>query len=106
MPSFEHRKNPGSVRSWAHGGTTAVSRRAVALWLLGGGAARAAFAAAPLPSPTGSVVLTVSGRIALPNAGADAKFDMTMLESFAAAQLRHPHAVVCGADEVHRPAAA
>jgi len=46
-------------------------------------AAAFAFASAPalaLDPPAGSVVLTVSGKLAHPNQGADAAFDMAMLE--------------------------
>jgi hypothetical protein len=38
-------------------------------------------AAGSLPSPTGPVVLTVTGRIANTNAGKTAEFDMAMLEA-------------------------
>ncbi|WP_375691800.1 oxidoreductase [Pseudooceanicola sp. LIPI14-2-Ac024] len=40
-----------------------------------------AVSAADLPSPTGDVVLTVSGEIANTNAGDTAQFDMAMLET-------------------------
>ncbi|HEX3982085.1 MAG TPA: molybdopterin-dependent oxidoreductase [Acidisoma sp.] len=62
-----------------------MNRRAVLLGLGGaavGLAARGetAAAATPIPLPTGSPVLTISGKIRNPNKGADAVFDMTTLE--------------------------
>jgi hypothetical protein len=55
-------------------------RRALALGLAGGALAARAPAALALEAPRGPVVLTVSGRVALPNDGPRAVFDMAMLE--------------------------
>jgi hypothetical protein len=44
------------------------------------GLAAAVFGAAALEAPTGPVVLTLSGRVRSPNHGAEADFDMAMLE--------------------------
>ncbi len=40
------------------------------------------FAADPLPAPQGRVVLTVTGKLAVTNAGNKAEFDMEMLSAF------------------------
>lgn len=55
-----------------------------AAWLLGGDAGAA------LPAPTGTVVLTVSGKLRLPNDGERAQFDMAMLERLPQHELRPP----------------
>ena len=46
-----------------------------------------------LPSPTGPVVLTVSGRIANTNAGKTAEFDLAMLEALARPDGQGEHAL-------------
>lgn len=43
---------------------------------------------APLPAPTGEVVLTVSGDIAVTNAGGRAEFDLEMLRALPAETIR------------------
>jgi hypothetical protein len=52
-------------------------------WLRLGGALvlAAALPAHALQPPTGPVVLTVGGRVRMPNEGGNAQFDMTMLEA-------------------------
>ncbi len=56
----------------------APTRRAL-LQALAGCLAGAALPARALEAPAGPVVLTVSGRVALPNVGREAHFDMPML---------------------------
>ena len=51
------------------------------VWLIA--LAPGAAGAGNLPSPTGPVVLTVTGRIANTNAGKTAEFDLAMLEALA-----------------------
>ena len=46
-----------------------------------------AWADSTLPSPAGSVILTVSGKIAHTNDGDSAKFDRAMLESLGQSEL-------------------
>ena len=55
-------------------------RRALAFGIAGAALAARAPAVLALESPRGTVVLTVSGRVALPNDGPRAVFDMAMLE--------------------------
>jgi hypothetical protein len=55
-------------------------RRALAFGLAGAALAARAPAVLALEAPRGPVVLTVSGRVALPNGGPRAVFDMAMLE--------------------------
>lgn len=45
-------------------------------------------ASAALPAPTGTVVLSVGGTLRAPNAGAEAQFDMAMLEALPQHELR------------------
>lgn len=55
----------------------ALRRRLFLIWLAGTVPAAKALA---LDQPSGAVVLTVVGRVAQPNAGRQARFDMAMLE--------------------------
>jgi hypothetical protein len=82
MPSLERREHllPAPSAPSSDAVPPDVLRRAMAVWLLGA-AALPLRAATPLPSPQGSVVLTISGNVTLPNAGSEAKFDMAMLEA-------------------------
>ncbi len=84
MPRPDRREQPRPACPWPadDAAPPAICRRAVVTWLLGA-AALPAYAVTPLPSPQGAVVLTISGKIAVTNAGSEAKFDMAMLEAFA-----------------------
>jgi len=62
-------------------GQGAGSRRRALLRLGGGLLLATALPAHALQPPTGPVVLTVGGRVRMPNDGAHAQFDMTMLEA-------------------------
>jgi hypothetical protein len=64
-------------------------RAALAVLILVGHVATVpARAADPLPTPTGDVVLTVTGAIAVHNDGAAASFDMAMLEALPQAEIK------------------
>lgn len=63
-----------------------LRRIALSVLLLAGSAGIAA--AASLPQPSGEVVLTVSGAIAVHNDGDSAVFDMAMLEALPTAEIR------------------
>lgn len=70
---------PDKAHAEAAGAPAALARRRL-LQALAGLCAGGAGSARALEGPQGPVVLTLSGRVRSPNAGAQAQFDMAMLE--------------------------